>query len=59
MSAAQALEVNHGGLYISSLDEAKPKRLWPVAQEFLWQAVSRCKETARDKHELVRFGLRR
>ncbi len=41
------------------LDRSQAQEAWPGAQALLWQAVSRCKETARDKHELIRFGLRR
>ena len=41
------------------LDRSQAQDAWPCAQVLMRQAVSRCKETARDEHELVRFGLRR
>ena len=41
------------------LDKSQAALAWPCVQPLMWQALSRCKETAKDQHELVRFGLRR
>jgi transposase len=41
------------------LDRSQAQDAWPCAQVLMWQAVSRCKETAKDEHEFVRFGFRR
>jgi transposase len=39
------------------LDTSQAEKAWPCAQSLMRQAVSRCVETARDKHERVRFGF--
>ena len=41
------------------LDRSQAETAWPCAEALMWQAISRCQETARDRQELVRFGLRR
>lgn len=41
----------------NSLDRSTAQLDWPGAEPLLRQALSRCVETARDRQEVVRFGL--